>query len=64
MIFPCRRNGNVTIMLISYLASDAGGSSYSSYSSVVPEDLQKLGVSEKEYMEVYNYYKYGTNFGN
>ncbi|MBR6764547.1 MAG: hypothetical protein IKM13_12485 [Clostridia bacterium] len=52
------------IMLISYLASDAGGSSYSSYSSVVPEDLQKLGVSEKEYMEVYNHFKYSTKIGN
>ena len=50
------------IMLIAYLSSQDSGRS--SYSSIVPEDLQKLGVSEKEYMEVYNYYKNGVNFGN
>lgn len=52
------------IMLISYMVSNAGGRPSASYSNIVPEDLQKMGVSEKEYLEIYNYFKYGVNFGN
>lgn|GEM_PF-6289792 len=62
--FSGKRNGNVIIMLISYLASDAGGSSGGSSSGLSGEPWKELGVSEKEYMEIYNYYKHGVNFGN
>ena len=52
------------IMLISYLASDAGGSSGGSSSGLSGEPWKELGVSEKEYMEIYNHFKYGTKIGN
>ena len=53
------------IMLISYLASDAGDSSGSSSSSgLAGEPWKELGVSEREYMEIYNHFKYGTKIGN
>ncbi len=41
-------------VLLIFAISDSSGSSKSS------KPWKELGVSEKEYKEVYNYYKYGT----
>ena len=46
----------VIIIIFCFVMCDGGNSSYSSSSS---EPWKDLGVSEREYKQVYNYYKYG-----
>lgn len=51
--------GAIFLVLVIFAFASSGGSS-SSHSN---EPWRDLGVSKKEYMDVYNHYKYGEPFG-
>ena len=54
----------LAIILIIVLMMSNGITGGKSSSSSSDKPWKDLGVSEREYMEIYNHFKYGTKIGN